>query len=521
MSKYGLASMLVAGLSLLVVIVARFILGGWLDMLWFPLGLGLISLATLLITEFKTILEFLTMRTTKNGMNMGIIILLMVFVLGSVNFLSVRNDKTWDVTEGKVNSLSNQTVDILKNLDKELNILVFYKGEDVAEKREQVRTVLKFYEAESPKVKVQFYNTFTENLKTQKYVNDLPDKNREALFVFAEFEGKKIRIQQPVFSEEKLTSAIIKATRKGTKKIYFLVNHGEPSLEDNELSGLSNIKVALEDSSFEVSSLELLKGEVPEDAAVIAVVGSQTSLLDSEMKALREYAKAGGRLLIAVDPGQKHNIALLTKSLGIEFKNNFVLSPLSQLIGKSMASVVGVEYSETSEITKKFQGSMTVFDLVSEVIPAPDKSKELIVNELVKTHSSSFFTNDIERVEKGQPERPFVIGVSVEGRLEKPADKTDEADNTTASEFAAIVYGDSDFLTNQGLINGLNRDLALNSFTYLAKEADLVTIRPKQWKGTTILMTHTVQKTIVLAGVSIPLILLCLSGFLWFRRRSL
>ena len=99
MSKWGLASLTIATLCLIIVLVARFILGGWLDMLWFPLGMGIVSFSVLIITEFRTILDFLTMRTTKNGMNMGMIILLMVVVLASVNYLSIRYNKTFDLTE--------------------------------------------------------------------------------------------------------------------------------------------------------------------------------------------------------------------------------------------------------------------------------------------------------------------------------------------------------------------------------------------------------------------------------------
>lgn len=516
MSKWGLASLLIAALCMMIVVIARFILGGWLDMLWFPLGMGLVSFAALVITEFRTILDFLTMRTTKNGMNMGVIILLMLVVLASVNYLSIRHNKTLDLTEEKINSLSDQTLNLLKQLDEDVFIHVFYKGEEAAQGREQLRQVLAVYQESSAKVKVRFYNTFTENLMTQSYINDLPDKAREVLFAFVEYKGKRIRIEQPLMSEEKVTSALIKATREGTKTIYFLTNHGEPGLDLDEGNGLSGLRKALEDSSFQVKPLDLIStGKMPDDAAVIAIVGSTSPLLDAELELLREYAKSGGRLLIAVDPGQRHNLALLTRTLGVEYKNNYVLSPISQLMGRSMASSVGVEYSETSEITSKFAGNMTVFDLVSEVTIALDGPAGLQSQELVKTHESSFAASDLKNVQKSE-QRPFVLAVSVQGSL-----KGENASADTSNEFAAVVVGDSDFLTNQGLINGLNRDLALNSLTYLAREADLVTIRPKQMQGTELMMTTTTQKTVVLAGLALPLLLLSASGLLWFRRRGL
>jgi ABC-type uncharacterized transport system involved in gliding motility auxiliary subunit len=520
MSKVGLASLLIAALCMTIVVIARFILGGWLDMLWFPLGMGLVSFAALLATEFRTILDFLTMRTTKNGMNMGVIIALMIVVLASVNYLSIRHNKTFDLTEEKINSLSEQTLGLLAKLDQDIFVHVFYKGEEAAQPREQLRQILAVYSESSSKVKVRFYNTFTENAMTQTYVNDLPDNARENLFAFVEYNGKRIRVQAPLMTEEKITSALIKATRQGTKTIYFLVNHGEPTLDLEEGNGLTGLKKALEDSSFQVKPLDLISTpKVPDDAAVVAIVGSTTPLLDGELDLLRSYARAGGRLLIAADPGQRHNLSLLTRTLGVEFKNNYVLSPISQLMGRSMASSVGVTYDETSEITNKFHGNMTVFDLVSEVTVAPDGPEGLQSVELVKTHESSFAASELKNVQRSE-QRPFVVAVSVSGSLAGKKPDSPESAGDTSGEFAAVVVGDSDFLTNKGLINGLNRDLALNSLTYLAKEADLVTIRPKQMNGTELIMTTTTQKTVVLAGLALPLFLLAMSGVLWFRRRS-
>lgn len=530
MSKWGLASLTIATLCMIIVIMARFILGGWLDMLWFPLGMGLVSFVALLVTEYKTIWDFLTMRTTKNGMNMGMVILMMIVVLASVNYLSIRYNKTLDLTEEGINSLSEQTVDVLEKIEGEMRVLVFYH-EEAAERKEQLRQVLEFYKENSSKLNIRFYNTMTENLMTQKYVNPLADKAREKLFAFVEYKGKTVRVDNPLNSEEKITSAMIKATRKGAKTIYFLTNHGEPSLDLEESNGLSGLKSALEGSGVQAKTLDLISNpKVPEDAAVIAVVGPTVAMLEPEMKLLREYARAGGRLLVAADPGQRHNMAQLTKSLGVEYKNNYILSPTSRLMGRSMASAIGAIYSQESEITNKFQAMITVFDLASEVTFAPDAPKGLKHNDLVKSAGNSFSALDLENV-KPSEQRPYVIGVSVEGSLlnkvsEEGNEKTDDTDDAqsdtgTDSEYAAVVFGDSDFLTNQGLINGLNRDLALNSLTWLAREADLVTIRPKQLKGTQLMMTTTTEKMVVIAGVSMPLLLLCIAGFLWFRRRSL
>src|SRR5690606_24320004 len=128
---------------------------------------------------------------------------------------------------------------------------------------------------------------------------------------------------------------------------------------------LSQLKEALVDSSFTVDDLNLAeKPEIPDDASVIAIVGPTRPLLDMELEKLRAFTGRGGRLLIAADPGQSHNLALLTKTYGIEFKNTYILSQISRQVGKGMATAIGLVYDPSNAVTKKLtNGQMTVFDL--------------------------------------------------------------------------------------------------------------------------------------------------------------
>ncbi|MCB0411043.1 MAG: gliding motility ABC transporter, partial [Bdellovibrionales bacterium] len=73
---------------------------------------------------------------------------------------------------------------------------------------------------------------------------------------------------------------------------------------------------------------------------------------------------------------------------------------------------------------------------------------------------------------------------------------------------------------NKSFFQGLNRDLALNAFSYLVKETDLVSIRPKQPKGTQMILTQYSQLGLVGGGVMLPLVLLITAGVLWFKRRG-
>lgn len=521
MSRLGKICLFLSGLSVVIMVSVRYLLDGWQNFLFVPLGIFVVGFLAAIVIDIRFYLEFLSMRTTKHGMNMGAMILMAIALLVSVNYLGVRFNKTFDFSEEKSNSLAPQTLDLLKSLKGDVKVTILYKGEEAREEKNRVRQALELYVENAPNLKVNYYNSFVENFKAQEYLGDQADKERGQIFVFVEYGGKKMRIEAP-YSEEQITQGIIKCTRSVAKTIFFLQGHGERDLDSTEAEGLENLKKALEADSFKVEKLNLLeKATLPESTDVIAVVGPVSALLAPEIEILRKYAVKGGRILMALDPGQKHNLGVLSHAIGVEFKNNYIFNDfVNRLVGKGMASALGLKFDAGSDITKRFKSGQnyTSFDLASEVLPSSEASQMgLKSTELVKTDASSFVLNELKQPKGDVQRRPVTVGVQVQGRL-KVDGATDEKD--VKQDFEAVVFGDSDFLTNRGIGEGLNRDLALNAFAFLADQGDLVSIRAAQPKGTKLTMTNRTQFGILVAGVVLPILLLIGSAVIWFRRRG-
>ena len=79
-----------------------------------PLGIAVFFFGLAVFKDARFYLEFLTMRTTKHGMNMGALILMAVVALVSINFLAVRYEKKFDWTSERLNSLSDQSLKAFK-----------------------------------------------------------------------------------------------------------------------------------------------------------------------------------------------------------------------------------------------------------------------------------------------------------------------------------------------------------------------------------------------------------------------
>ncbi len=524
MSRLGKVSLFLSGLSVVIMVSVRYLLDGWHNILFIPLAVFLIGLVAAIVVDIKFYVEFLSMRTTKHGMNMGVMILLAILLLVSVNFLGVKFNKTFDFTEEHTNSLSLQTRDVLKGLKEDLKVVIFYKGEEAREERNKVKTSLELYKEATSKLQVSTYNSYVENFKAQEYLSELPDKDRGNVFVFVEYGGKKTRVESP-YSEEQITQAIIKSTRTLNKNIYFLEGHGERDLASPDPEGLESFKKALEADSFKVEKLNLIeKGSIPENADVIAIIGPASQLFPQELQLLEAYAAKGGRLLIAADPGQKHNLSELAKYIGVDWKGNYVINNGAyRIIGKGQVSAVGVKFDTSSDITKRLasSGSFASFDFASEVVPGDVAKIGLKATELVHTDPASFTLTELKNPKTRPEQRTISLGVQVKGHFKAPSKEGDTAKKEDSKqEFEGVVYGDSDFLTNRGINEGLNRDLALNSVAFLEDQGDLVSIRSPQPKGTKLTMNRTVQFGFVIGCLLLPLMMLMTSGTLWFRRRS-
>lgn len=129
MSLLSKISFVLSGISILGFAVSRLILGAWIPFLWVMLALFVFFLIVPFFVDRKIFVEFFTMKTTKHGMNMGVMILLVLAALGLINFISARHYGTFDFSAAKVNTLSEQSSKLASSLDSDLKVLFFIKKE--------------------------------------------------------------------------------------------------------------------------------------------------------------------------------------------------------------------------------------------------------------------------------------------------------------------------------------------------------------------------------------------------------
>ncbi|MDG0817969.1 GldG family protein [Bdellovibrio svalbardensis] len=507
MSKLGKISLLFSGLSLTSMVIIRSMLGDWVPFCWVALGLSIFFLGLTLYWDRRFLKEFLTMKTTKEGMSMGVLIALMLALLIVVNYLGVKHYATWDFSTAHTNTLADQSIKLVKSLDSDLKVLFFYKKgvEGNEDNRRMFRELIKKYQDQNPRVLLEFVEA-----------NERPDLAKEygvdkgSGVVFLDYKGRRNRIEK--IDEQEFTSAMVKVTRTQNKNIYFTVGHGEKSLEDaKEGLGLNALKVMLENNRYTVKTLPLIQTtKVPDDADVVVVAGPIQGFQDFEITALEDYLKRGGSLFLAIESQNSAGLEKLVKKLGIELQNNYVVNVVETVLGKGVnqGPTSAPIFAPMNQITKGFgQNEVTLYRYPQALKHTPVEG--MTVDELVKTAPNSVAFPTLSLKGDG-PQGSYALVDEVTGKW--------QADG---KEFRVIVAGDVDFMTNQMLYQNLNRDLVLNSVAALAKEENLISITAKEPQSTQLLLTETKFSVFLFAFIiPFPILLLGVSIGLWVKRRN-
>ena len=519
-------SIIVSAVSLVTLVLARIFIGGWIYYFWWPLGLFLIGLIINLVIDFKKYLKFLTLKTSRHGMTLGLSVLIMLAIVSSIGYLSSNWNYRFDVTEEKLNSLSLQTRQVLDSMkDSPIHIKLFYKGK--IENSDKIRIkedIFKPFTQYSSLFKLEFIDAYKQNRLAQEYLSNVSAEDSVGIFAFLEYEEKKVQIREPI-SEETILSGLVQVSRRKEKTIYYTVGHQERDFFGSHGEGVEEFRKALEESSFNLSEWNFVteKKPLPEDAAALLILGPTKPFFEKEIEWVGEYIDRNGKVFIALDPGRGHNLTpFLESQLDILFKDNFVFS-VSSILANSSA-VFGARYDSQSPITRSFdqyfRGQLvSFFDEVSEVDIKENHS--WMATHLVYSDPVTYVQSSLNSDPGQQQYQSRVLGVLMEeyGSQKNSSEEDEESKEKIVHKgFKAVVFGDSDFLTNRNFYKGIHRDLALNIVTYLANENDLISIRPKTPKNTQVILTSTHRIILFLFALIFPLFFIVLAFISWTHR---
>jgi len=427
-------------------------------------GIALLCLLGYLIVHYQSVKTFSTRRSTRLGFTSIFSLLLAVGVVILVNVLAARHAPQLDLSETHAFTITNQSYQVLNTLDRDVTVTVF--AHEGSPQFANYRDLLRTYTAATPRLSVTFVDPEREPAVAQKY-----HVTRMDTAVF-ESGAQKIYLTEP--SEQEMTNALLRVSRDRKKRIVFLKGHGEKSLFDQERTGLSRSKDALEKQGYAIQSLSFTEEELPADTTVLVVASPARSISDHEQRLIQDYLTKGGRLLLLLDPRTGQGLHTLMEGLGIRLGRGILVDERDHL-GRGSLTALLIRTFTAHDITEDF--TIPILLPVSRYLEFdPGQGSPWTFTPLAQTSPKSWAETDLSnRVPTFDPHQdvkgPFTVAAAL-------TPKTPDA--KTGHNPAVVIIGNSAFASNGYLNYPGNTDFFLKTVAWLAGEGALVSIAPRE-----------------------------------------
>jgi len=255
---------------------------------WVFLGLGVFFLLLSLVLNAREARTAIGTRTVRYGTGAALMAVLALGVVVAANAISVRHNTRWDLTENKRNSVSPQTIQVLRTLKTPVSAIAFYRSDTPGKKTAE--DLLAQYATYSG-------GKFTWRLEDTDRAPALARQYGVESYGTVVLEGgppAQIRTEKVLDAdEEKLTNGIVKVTRAGKRIVYVVKGQGEREIGATDRNGFSQAKEQMEKANYEVKELFLARDpKIPDDGSIVIIPGPRTDFFPQELAALDAYVAA-------------------------------------------------------------------------------------------------------------------------------------------------------------------------------------------------------------------------------------
>ncbi len=472
------------------------------------------------------IASVLTGRASAQGANFWVYVVSALAIAVVLNYLTNRHVRTtYDITQAQLESLSDQTLAKMKGLRKDVHLIAFIRDSDP--NRPGYAEMLKKYAAASR------YFTF-EFVDPDKYpdIAARENINPNDITIIVKCEDRRELVLGP--EERDLTTAIIKVTRPGQKRIYFSMWHQERTLE-GEMAMLANL---LRQLNYATAPLKLIDSDVPPDCAVLVIPGPKAPFAPVEISRIERYLAEGGSALVLLDPDSiETGLENVVARWGVVVHPNMVIERQRGLVPYAGGLYMGEQQSMYARAMKYEPSHAIVADLESKGIATGFYQ----VREITWTGANptlactgtpivfagsrtSFAITEVKEAlrnprqahsAEGKPSGPFSVAVAATAPPSVPT-------GVEGAKTRLVVVGDADFATDRVVSQERgNVDFMLNCITWLSEDEDLITIHSREPGYKPIVMTASQGTFMFLFCVwRYPAMVFVAGLLIWWYRRS-
>ena len=462
-------------------------------------------------------------------------------------------DVSWDLTQEGRRSLAPQTVQVLRTMTSEVQVLCFFIDIDdelVAIARQKTERFLEQCQSYTDLLHVEALDPHIDRVRLEG-LNITHASTQGTVVIRAGGRQKVITLSggSPRLEERDFTNALINVLRNAEPKAYFLAGHKERGiLDEDEQSGASMFRNLLVGESYavETHTISLNDPTIPQDCDLLIINNPRGDLHPQELRALEQYLERGGRLFLLYEPwkgvqigssGKEHLRPWLKERYGIDVGTDIVITDQGDNIWEAELTTVAAPFQGIDEGFMTYRGSFSAnhpitrgFDqtmllLSTRTVSTTDKMPQgVMATGLLRSTPDFWAESDVAKLaetgkarrDEGEAEGPLSLAVAAVALAESDGQSDD---GPRAARL--VVTGDADFISNGRLGIPGHLNFALNTVAWLSEFEDLIAIRPSGKADAPIILTVLQQRSVVWVSTLLTVQLIALAGLLVYllRRR--
>ncbi|MDR1254149.1 MAG: GldG family protein [Oscillospiraceae bacterium] len=491
--------------------------------------------------KFRNKMSFLYSKKFKygsaaTGITALFIVGIVIFNL-IINVLSSKYKLSYDLTSEKFFQLTQDSIDFLSNLEKDIEIDMLNTEENFTSIQElgahahQANEVLKQYAKHSSHIKLNYIDvvknpTYTNNYpKEDLHPNSIIVKSGEQYKVISpndlfEF-NSDFRHTKAIASkaEQAVTAAMLIVTLDNKTKITFLTGYGEDNDQD-----VSNL---LENNGYKIEKINISTEEIPEDTNIVLVYGPERDYMPESLEKVEKFLSNGGQygrnLIYAVNPKSKNlaNLGGFLEKHGIKVGEGLIFeTDLKKLSAERNPCLFLSDYGNSAyNLSKNIDILVCMpYSKPLEKVNDPDSNKFQVETLLQSSEKSGVFPDDAS--EEWKPTEDKFTGplaTSLASAFGSNEDKESKKSNI-------IVFGSSTAFnknfTEKTFLN--NSEFILNAFHILSgDEKPRINIEPKSLEGKELGISASSAKTIGnILYLILPSLILIIGLVIFSKRKN-
>ena len=457
----------------------------------------------------------------------AVFILLIFGINILVTFLSDKYSLKLDLTGNGLFKLTDQTIQVLDNLDKEIEVVVFSSEENF---QAQLNEIVKRFCNQTSKIKL----TYVDPDKNPTAVNQYGSQyNIEENGIVVKC-SNNIRVinQTDMFStdsntnvttitlELNLVSSVINVTKSTKSKVYFLNANGEKNYESLS-SALANAGASVE----EINILNIDKFD--SDARVMVIANPEFDYSTAQIRKIEDFLKNNNEydrnLFVFSDASNNEtpNLNSLLAEWGIEYQNELVFES-SDYSYSNMPTIFFPQYNADGIEDTSIEGNSTLImrnarpiNVLFDSSTAGDITVKSILQTTANAYTKDLSKGAINTYDKEDGDR---AGKNTVATISQ---KNVYIDNNNVKNIVCAISGDmisSDIFASAG-----NSQFILTIYKDMINDSDETIIdATKYLSNYQMIISDSVSTVIniIILGV-IPLILVALGVIVYIRRRYL